>query len=43
MKVAWEPTDTNLADLLTKALPGNKRVPFLKQMHQQVKEWEENE
>ena len=43
LKVAWEPTDTKLADLLTKALPGNKRVPFLKQIYQQVKEWEEDE
>ena len=35
MNISWEPTESNLADLFTKALPITKRHDFLSQIFQQ--------
>ena len=40
LRIAWEPTDYNLADLLTKALDLPKRKQFLRQIYQQTFELE---
>jgi len=43
MKILWEPTDTNLADLFTKSLPTERRKELLRQIYQQTYEPEPQE